>query len=108
MSTAGRNGVQPTAQNAWGDWCNVIGTGFGVRPTTSTGDSLEDAFVWVKPGGESDGSSNSSAPRYDYHCGLSDALQPAPQAGTWFEVCYFTFRVPSRPILRIIVCPDGH
>lgn len=52
-----RNGVQPTAQNAWGDWCNVIGTGFGVRPTTNTGDSLADAFVWVKPGGECDVSS---------------------------------------------------
>lgn len=52
--TIGRNGVQPTAQNAWGDWCNLIGTGFGVRPTTNTGDALEDAFVWIKPGGECD------------------------------------------------------
>jgi cellulose 1,4-beta-cellobiosidase len=58
-----------------------------VRPTTDTGNTLEDAFVWVKPGGEADGTSNSSAPRYDYHCGYADALQPAPQAGTWFEVC---------------------
>lgn len=49
-----RNGVQPTAQQAWGDWCNLKGTGFGVRPTTNTGDALEDAFVWVKPGGEGD------------------------------------------------------
>ena len=96
VSTAGRNGVQPTAQLAWGDWCNVIGTGFGVRPTTNTGDPLEDAFVWVKPGGEADGSSNSSAPRYDFHCGLADALQPAPQAGTWFEVCHFTFGGPFK------------
>ena len=47
-----RNGVQPTKQQAWGDWCNVVGTGFGVRPTTNTGDALVDAFVWVKPGGE--------------------------------------------------------
>ncbi|EHL00248.1 putative 1,4-beta-D-glucan cellobiohydrolase C [Glarea lozoyensis 74030] len=49
-----RNGVQPTAQLAWGDWCNLKGTGFGVRPTTNTGDVLADAFVWVKPGGEGD------------------------------------------------------
>lgn len=62
------------------------GTGFGVRPTTDTGDSLEDAFVWVKPGGESDGTSDSSSARYDAHCGYSDALQPAPEAGTWFQV----------------------
>lgn len=81
-----RNGVQPTSQLAWGDWCNVIGTGFGVRPTTNTGDPLEDAFVWVKPGGECDGTSNTTSPRYDFHCGLADALQPAPEAGTWFQV----------------------
>ena len=83
-----RNGVQPTKQQAWGDWCNVVGTGFGVRPTTATGDPLEDAFVWVKPGGECDGTSNSSAARFDPHCALADALQPAPQAGTWFQA-YF-------------------
>lgn len=83
-----RNGVQPTAQNAWGDWCNLKGTGFGVRPTTNTGDSLADAFVWIKPGGECDGTSDSSAVRYDAHCGLDDALKPAPEAGQWFQA-YF-------------------
>ena len=49
-----RNGVQPTAQLEWGHWCNLKGAGFGVRPTTNTGDVLADAFVWVKPGGEGD------------------------------------------------------
>ncbi|KAJ5370350.1 uncharacterized protein N7496_006442 [Penicillium cataractarum] len=88
ITDTGRNGVQPTQQSAWGDWCNVKGTGFGVRPTTDTGDDLEDAFVWVKPGGESDGTSDSSSARYDAHCGYSDALQPAPEAGTWFQA-YF-------------------
>lgn len=57
-----RNGVQPTSQLAWGDWCNVINTGFGVRPTTDTGNDLADAFVWVKPGGECDVRIPSSAP----------------------------------------------
>lgn len=84
----GRSGVQPTAQQAWGDWCNVKGTGFGIRPTTNTGDALVDAIVWVKPGGESDGTSNSAAARYDAHCGYADALTPAPEAGTWFQA-YF-------------------
>lgn len=84
----GRNGVQPTAQLQQGDWCNVIGTGFGVRPTTNTGDALVDSFVWIKPGGESDGTSDTSAVRYDYHCGLADALKPAPEAGSWFQA-YF-------------------
>ncbi|KAF7586043.1 hypothetical protein BBP40_009641 [Aspergillus hancockii] len=84
----GRNGKQPTGQSQWGDWCNVKGTGFGVRPTTETGDELVDAFVWVKPGGESDGTSDTSAKRYDAHCGYDDALKPAPEAGTWFQA-YF-------------------
>lgn len=110
----GRNGVQPTAQNAWGDWCNLIGTGFGVRPTTSTGDALEDAFVWIKPGGECDvsfpfhdilsstnftiqGTSNTTATRYDYHCGLADALQPAPEAGTWFQAYFAQLLTNANP-----------
>ncbi|RJE20079.1 hypothetical protein PHISCL_07574 [Aspergillus sclerotialis] len=88
ITDTSRNGVQPTEQSAWGDWCNVKGTGFGVRPTTQTGDPLEDAFVWIKPGGESDGTSDSSSARFDAHCSYSDALQPAPEAGTWFEA-YF-------------------
>lgn len=83
---AARNGVQPTEQDEWGDWCNVVGTGFGKRYTTDTGDPLEDAFIWIKPGGESDGTSNTTSPRYDAHCGYDDAKQPAPEAGTWFEV----------------------
>ncbi|BCS05369.1 uncharacterized protein AKAW2_81170S [Aspergillus luchuensis] len=93
----GRNGKQPTGQQAWGDWCNVINTGFGVRPTTSTGDDLVDAFVWVKPGGESDGTSDSSATRYDAHCGYSDALQPAPEAGTWFQAYFVQLLTNANP-----------
>ncbi|KAI3068199.1 CAZyme family GH6 [Aspergillus niger] len=93
----GRNGKQPTGQQAWGDWCNVINTGFGERPTTNTGDALVDAFVWVKPGGESDGTSDSSATRYDAHCGYSDALQPAPEAGTWFQAYFVQLLTNANP-----------
>ncbi|KAI1451852.1 carbohydrate-binding module family 1 [Annulohypoxylon moriforme] len=88
ITDTSRNGKQPTSQQQWGDWCNVKDTGFGTRPSADTGSDLLDAFVWVKPGGECDGTSNTSATRYDYHCGMSDALQPAPEAGTWFEA-YF-------------------
>lgn len=63
-------------------------TGFGTPPTTNTGDPLVDSFVWVKPGGESDGTSDSTATRYDGFCGKDDALKPAPEAGTWFQA-YF-------------------
>ncbi|KGO75224.1 1, 4-beta cellobiohydrolase [Penicillium italicum] len=99
ITDTGRNGVQPTSQNAWGDWCNVKGTGFGVRPTTDTGDTLADAFVWVKPGGESDGTSDSSATRYDAHCGYSDALQPAPEAGAWFQAYFAQLVENANPSL---------
>ncbi|KAF2018267.1 glycoside hydrolase family 6 protein [Aaosphaeria arxii CBS 175.79] len=84
----GRSGKQPTAQEQWGDWCNVRGAGFGPRPTTNTGSDLVDAFVWVKPGGESDGTSDTSANRYDAHCGRPSAFKPAPEAGHWFQA-YF-------------------
>ncbi|TKX25837.1 glycosyl hydrolases family 6 protein [Elsinoe australis] len=84
----GRSGAQPTGQQAWGDWCNAVGTGFGPRPSTNTGDALVDSFVWVKPGGESDGTSDTTATRYDGFCGKPAALKPAPEAGTWFQA-YF-------------------
>lgn len=57
-----------------------------MRPSTDTGNDLIDAIVWVKPGGEADGTSDDSSERYDSHCSLGDALQPAPEAGTWFQV----------------------
>ncbi|KAK3384168.1 1, 4-beta cellobiohydrolase [Lasiosphaeria ovina] len=78
----GRNGVTGLRKE-WGDWCNVQGAGFGVRPTADTGTELADAFVWIKPGGESDGTSDTSANRYDSFCGKDDAFKPAPEAGTW-------------------------
>ncbi|KAI4601376.1 1,4-beta-D-glucan cellobiohydrolase cel6c [Pestalotiopsis sp. 9143b] len=83
----GRNGVIGL-RDAWGDWCNVNGAGFGVRPTADTGLELADAFVWGKPGGESDGTSDTTATRYDSFCGLDDAFKPSPEAGTWNQA-YF-------------------
>ncbi|TCD70977.1 Exoglucanase 3 [Steccherinum ochraceum] len=94
----GRSGQQNLRQQ-WGDWCNVKGAGFGTRPTTNTGSSLIDSIVWVKPGGECDGTSNSSSPRFDSHCGLSDAAQPAPEAGTWFQAYFETLVSKANPPL---------
>ncbi|KAK7467505.1 Beta-glucosidase cel3A [Stygiomarasmius scandens] len=94
----GRSGVQNIRQQ-WGDWCNVKGAGFGTRPTLNTGSSLIDSIVWVKPGGECDGTSNSSATRFDSHCALSDALQPAPEAGTWFQTYFAQLVTNANPAL---------
>jgi len=93
----GRNAVQPTKQQKWGNWCNVIGTGFGVRPTANTGDELVDAFVWIKPGGECDGTSSQSAARFDQHCASPDALQPAPEAGSWFQAYFEQLLTNANP-----------
>lgn len=53
-----------------GEWCNVQPAGFGPAPTTNTNNTVVDALVWVKPGGESDG-----------QCGMTGA----PRAGEWFD-----------------------
>jgi endoglucanase len=41
-----------------GQWCNPTNATVGQRPTTQTGNSLIDAFLWVKTPGESDGNCN--------------------------------------------------
>lgn len=60
----GRNGLGPTADNAW---CNPAGRALGPAPTTSTDDPVVDAYLWIKTPGESDGA-----------CGS------APAAGMWW------------------------
>jgi len=92
----GRNAVQGLRQE-WGHWCNVNGAGFGVRPTSNTGDSLTDAFVWVKPGGESDGTSDTSATRYDSFCGMPDAFKPSPEAGSWNQAYFEMLLKNAKP-----------
>jgi endoglucanase len=47
-----RNGVGGAAD---GEWCNPPGQSLGAAPTTNTGHTLADAFLWIKYPGESDG-----------------------------------------------------
>jgi endoglucanase len=47
-----RNGNGPASGNAW---CDPSGRALGQTPTANTGDTAVDAFLWVKPPGESDG-----------------------------------------------------
>jgi endoglucanase len=57
----GRNGNGPPTGFAPKDernWCNPDGRALGAPPTTNTGDPLCDAFFWIKPPGESDGTCN--------------------------------------------------
>src|SRR6266568_1891076 len=59
-----RKGNGPASGNAW---CNPDARSLGAKPTTQTGNSLVDAYLWIKYPGESDGSCNG-----------------APAAGAWY------------------------
>ncbi|KAH7107169.1 putative cellulose 1,4-beta-cellobiosidase II precursor [Auriculariales sp. MPI-PUGE-AT-0066] len=84
----GRSGNQAYTRSGQ-SWCNNKNAGFGPRPTSKTGyEDVLDAIVWVKPGGEADGTSDETAVRYDEACGSETSLKPAPEAGTWFQA-YF-------------------
>ncbi|MFF0310495.1 glycoside hydrolase family 6 protein [Streptosporangium sp. NPDC004379] len=83
-----------------GNWCNQKGAGLGERPQANPAPGL-DAYVWIKPPGESDGSSsaipNDEGKGFDRMCdptytgnarngnNLSGALPNAPISGQWFS-----------------------
>ena len=83
-----------------GNWCNQSGAGIGQRPTAAPAAGV-DAYVWVKPPGESDGASsavsNDEGKGFDRMCdptyggnprngnSPSGALANAPLAGHWFS-----------------------
>ncbi|WP_239070885.1 glycoside hydrolase family 6 protein [Cellulomonas chitinilytica] len=63
------------------DWCNPPDRGLGLRPTTSTGVPMLDAYLWVKIPGESDG----QCTRWDPAGGIDPVRGYAdPAAGAWF------------------------
>jgi len=84
-----------------GLWCNQSGAGLGEPPQAAPPGfpaSHLDAFVWVKPPGDSDGSSslipNDEGKGFDRMCDptfvtqygvLSNALPNAPISGAWFH-----------------------
>lgn len=86
----GKHFIIDTARNgrvvrkSWGNWCNIKGAGLGERPVASP-KPLVDAYYWVKPPGESDGTSDEKAARFDANCKSEDALPNAPEAGQWFQ-----------------------
>lgn len=58
-----RNGNGPTDTN---EWCNPRGRALGNLPTLSTGQALVDAYLWIKPPGESDGTCNNGPKAGDW------------------------------------------
>ncbi|CAM3878795.1 glycoside hydrolase family 6 protein [Kibdelosporangium persicum] len=83
-----------------GNWCNQAGAGLGERPKAAPEAGI-DAYVWIKPPGESDGSSkeiaNEEGKGFDRMCdptytgnprnnnNMSGAKADAPLSGHWFS-----------------------
>jgi cellulose 1,4-beta-cellobiosidase len=82
-----------------GNWCNQSGAGLGERPRATPAAGI-DAYVWIKPPGESDGASqpidNDEGKGFDEMCdpdytgnarngnSRSGALPNSPLSGHWF------------------------
>ncbi|MFD3496622.1 glycoside hydrolase family 6 protein [Streptomyces sp. NPDC058676] len=97
-----------------GNWCNQSGAGLGERPKASPAAGI-DAYVWMKPPGESDGSSsaipNDEGKGFDRMCdptytgnprnnnNMSGALPNAPVAGHWFSAQFQELMKNAYPAL---------
>lgn len=95
-----------------GNWCNNSGAGIGEAPKAAPGPAHLDAYVWVKPPGESDGSSseipNNEGKGFDRMCDptfttrdgvLTGALPNAPVSGHWFHDQFVMLVQNSFPVL---------
>lgn len=98
-----------------GNWCNNSLAGIGARPTVNPASGI-DAFVWVKPPGESDGQSQAGTDPCDpnktldemcrpggintyCNCGTNEALSGAPSAGGWFQTLFDQLKANAYPAL---------
>ncbi|NMO57658.1 cellulose 1,4-beta-cellobiosidase [Actinoplanes sp. TBRC 11911] len=97
-----------------GNWCNQSGAGLGERPRSAPASGI-DAYVWVKPPGESDGSSslipNNEGKGFDQMCdpnytgnarngnSRTGALPNAPISGAWFSAQFRELMANAYPPL---------
>ncbi|UUU29609.1 glycoside hydrolase family 6 protein [Streptomyces sp. CA-210063] len=97
-----------------GNWCNQSGAGLGERPQASPEAGI-DAYVWMKPPGESDGSSqfieNDEGKGFDRMCdptytgnprngnNMSGALPNSPLSGHWFSAQFQQLMQNAYPAL---------
>ena len=105
-----------------GNWCNQSGAGMGYLPQANPyGLSQIHALLWVKPPGESDGTStpqngpDGDGKNYDPFCNpafatpngtLSGALPDAPTAGNWFDSQFRQLVQNAWPPLPAPLPPD--
>jgi cellulose 1,4-beta-cellobiosidase len=98
-----------------GNWCNQSGAGLGERPKAAPAPGI-DAYVWIKPPGESDGASkaipNDQGKGIDQMCvptytgnasngnNASGALPNAPLSGHWFSAQFQELMRNAYPSLK--------
>ncbi|WP_239069130.1 glycoside hydrolase family 6 protein, partial [Cellulomonas phragmiteti] len=101
-----------------GAWCNPLGAGLGelprATPASAPAASHLDAYVWIKPPGESDGSSreipNDEGKSFDRMCDPTfnspklnnlptGATPDAPVSGKWFEAQFVTLVKNAYPVV---------
>jgi cellulose 1,4-beta-cellobiosidase len=98
-----------------GNWCNQSGAGLGERPRATPGPAGIDAYVWIKPPGESDGASsaisNDEGKGFDRMCdptyggnslngnNPSGALANSPLSGHWFSAQFQQLMTNAYPPL---------
>lgn len=100
-----------------GNWCNQAGAGIGERPQAAPAPGI-DAYVWVKPPGESDGASSKElsydpldpAKGFDRFCDPTfiipsinvptNAMPNAPVAGRWFSAGFQDLMKNAYPPLQ--------
>ncbi|WAL98906.1 glycoside hydrolase family 6 protein [Streptomyces sp. Je 1-369] len=97
-----------------GNWCNQAGAGLGERPKAAPAAGI-DAYVWIKPPGESDGAGreipNDEGKGFDRMCdptydgnarnnySKSGALADAPLSGHWFSAQFQELMKNAHPKL---------
>ncbi|AWZ10915.1 cellobiohydrolase [Streptomyces sp. ICC1] len=97
-----------------GNWCNQAGAGLGERPQAAPAAGI-DAYVWIKPPGESDGASkeipNNEGKGFDRMCdptytgnarngnSMSGSLPNAPLSGQWFSAQFQELMKNAHPAL---------
>ena len=97
-----------------GNWCNQSGAGLGERPRANPATGI-DAYVWIKPPGESDGSSslipNNEGKGFDRMCdptytgnarngnSMTGALPNSPLSGAWFSAQFQQLMANAFPAL---------
>jgi cellulose 1,4-beta-cellobiosidase len=97
-----------------GNWCNQSGAGLGERPRATPATGI-DAYVWIKPPGESDGSSalipNTDGKGFDRMCdptyggnslngnNPTGALPNSPLSGSWFSAQFQQLMTNAFPAL---------